>query len=374
MKHFYLGFLIASTALMAGCSADEPAAGGLSGQAKIAVRSSGDNVFDGQPVRLTVIGDNGGVVLDCKSASEIPPSVTLLGGDYTAVATVGDSVPASFDKRYFKGMTRFKVSHATPADVAVDCKIANVAVKVDIDPSVDNALHDYAVTVGHSAGKLTFTGRDSRSAYFMMPSLDETILEYELTGVTDTGTPFSKKGVIRDVCPATCYTLTISFQGKIDPAGGLPILLDVDTSVTEIEFEDEIQAPPVVEGIGVSLSEPIKIEEGAAESDVIVGIASTVGLKSLTAGSRAFTSAGLPDETVDFVGIDPDISAAFLKKGIKGVVKTGPDGGADAAINLSRFFQRILPPGETQVTITATDVNGQATTCIVTFEVAAAAR
>lgn len=362
--------VLATACLAISCSStDEPDTS--SGTAIFALRSGDGNTIvtdDTQPITLRVIGDKAGVVLDCKSINDIPQSITLLGGRYTAFATVGDSVPASFDKRYFKGMETFVISKDEPVNVILNCKIANTAVKINYADNVDEVLHDYVMTVGHSAGNVEFKGRDTRKAYFMMPSANEHELTWTLHGTTDTGTRFEKTGTIRNVSPATLYTIDVSFNGIIEPMGGFPIDIVVDTNATEINYEDIISAPPLIEGIGCDISKVVTVPDGGGDTDIIIGIGACAKLSSLVVTCDKFIDAGLPAATVDFVSASDDTVSGFLKKGIRAAIK---DNGTEytGAINLSHFFLSLLPVGETIVNITAVDGNGMTTQQSVTINV-----
>jgi len=101
-----------------------------------------------------------GVVRKYNGAAEMPTGgIKLLSDRYVAEAWAGDSVPASFDDRYFKGREEFTVSAGSNQSVSIVCKIANSAVKVTYADDVDGVLSDYVMTVGHSQGSLDFVGR-----------------------------------------------------------------------------------------------------------------------------------------------------------------------------------------------------------------------
>ncbi|MDE5635504.1 MAG: DUF4493 domain-containing protein, partial [Muribaculaceae bacterium] len=117
--------------------------------------------------------------------------IWLTGGTYVAEAWAGDSVPASFDKRYFKGRENFTVAAGNVAQVNLVCKIANTAVAVNYDESIDKVLDDYKLTVSqtYSSGKLEWEGRDDRRGYFMMNSRDHD-LSYVISGTKQDGSEF----------------------------------------------------------------------------------------------------------------------------------------------------------------------------------------
>ncbi|MCH5345842.1 MAG: DUF4493 domain-containing protein [Muribaculaceae bacterium] len=367
IKSIYIAASLAGVLMagMTGCTCvDEPV---TAGTVALDVSLPGDDgsrgLIENLPVKVSVSSATAGIVFSSKEDTQFPLQLTLLGGEYTATATVGDSVPASFETRYFKGNETFTVSASAPAQVTVVCKIQNTAVAVEYDPEVDDVLHNYSLTVGHSAGELTLTGRDPRRGYFMMPA-GERDLTWTLAGTTDTGAEFVKTGVIRDVQPATLYTVGISFAGTINPAGGLPIEIEVDTRAEEITVDNVINDAPVIGGIGFDLNEVVVLNSGDDFSDLVVGIASTSALASLSVSSDCFVPAGLPAPSIDFVTASADDAALWLKKGIRAAVKE-----PTSAINFSRFFQTLLPEGTSTITIRAVDTAGMASTATLTVTV-----
>ena len=73
-----------------------------------------------------------GVLHKWIGVDDMPESIYLRYGSYVAEAMAGDSVSASFDKKYFKGMSPFEAS-ATNAttQVSVACKLANVVASIE---------------------------------------------------------------------------------------------------------------------------------------------------------------------------------------------------------------------------------------------------
>lgn len=77
------------------------------------------------------ISSEKGLVRRYNSLSEVPSEpIDLVTGHYVAEAWTGDSVSASFDKRWFKGREEFDVAAGQTAQVDLVCRIANVAASV----------------------------------------------------------------------------------------------------------------------------------------------------------------------------------------------------------------------------------------------------
>jgi len=149
------------------------------------------------------ISNSKGVVRKYNGVGEIPASgIKLLCDNYVAEAWAGDSVPASFDKKWFKGREAFTVRRGEIMQVDVECKIANVVVEVRYDEQLHNAFESLSLTAGHKAGSLTFEGREDegRPGYFMMPSFDKDIA-YTMTGVLADGTEKTVSSVIVNAKP-----------------------------------------------------------------------------------------------------------------------------------------------------------------------------
>ena len=127
---------------------------------------------------------------------------SLSTGNYKVEGWAGDSVPASFTSQFFKGETTVAVEKAITKEINLDCRIANVAFKVNISESVKEILPDYNLTVSHVAGELTFKDDNlSSTGYFMMPKGDKN-LKWVLTGTLKGGAKLEKTGEIERIVEA----------------------------------------------------------------------------------------------------------------------------------------------------------------------------
>ena len=68
------------------------------------------------------IANDKGVVRNYSGADQVPASIGLLSGRYKALAWTGDSVPASFEAKCFKGYTEFIVEKGKTTPVDPACK------------------------------------------------------------------------------------------------------------------------------------------------------------------------------------------------------------------------------------------------------------
>ncbi|MDE6086456.1 MAG: DUF4493 domain-containing protein, partial [Muribaculaceae bacterium] len=162
---------------------------------------------------LIWISNSKGLVREYKGIRSVPAEgIWLTGGQYVAEAWSGDSVPASFTERYFKGIQKFEIKSGNVDRVSLPCVIANVGVSISYEESVDKVLKDFTLTVGHSAGSLTWTGKNENRGYFMMNSRDKD-LTYLLKGINEYGEEYTQEGMLKKVKPGTEYKLRISHQG-----------------------------------------------------------------------------------------------------------------------------------------------------------------
>lgn len=185
------------------------------------------------------ISNEKGVLNKWVGVQNIPSNgVALRYGSYVAEAMAGDSVPASFSKKYFKGASEFTLeSTSSTAQVSVACRIANVVASIDESTIDSNLMSDLKVVIGNSKGELTYAADSIMDyGYYMMPSGD-TSLTYTITGVNNKGTSFTKTGEIKDVQPAHNYRFMFEYNPSVDGQGGA--FLTVIVADEEL-YEDEV--------------------------------------------------------------------------------------------------------------------------------------
>lgn len=289
--------------------------------------------------------------------SEIPSSITLLSGDYKAVAWAGDSVPASFTKKYFKGSTPFVVKKNEAAAATVNCKIANVVVSVKLDESVKALLKDYSVTVNNGKGSLLFNAENIAAAkgYYMM-SGSEKNLNWTINGLqANTGAELVKEGVIENVKPATEYTLTLKYNETTEEIGGAWITVEVDETTIDINEEVVITPAPRIIGSGFDINKP-QIGESGKFRRINVYVSSASALKNVELTSDCFANAGLAATSFDFVNMSQTAVKEIAAKGIS--FENNYNAEADNAIAKIIFddlFLNTLANGSYTIQIKATD-------------------
>ena len=98
---------------------------------------------------------------------EVESGITLASGDdYKVRVTAGDSVAASFDRKFYAGEEPFVIAKGQQTTVNVTCNIANALVKVNFDKEFDTYLKSAEVNVAVDAenGGLNYQWASSEEA------------------------------------------------------------------------------------------------------------------------------------------------------------------------------------------------------------------
>lgn len=307
------------------------------------------------------ISSTKGLVRKYEGINNVPAEgIKLIGGHYIAEAWAGDSVSASWDARYYKGRQEFDV---TSGDVTVNlkCTIANVLASVAYDASVDEALRDYTMTIGHSRGTLKFEGKDDRVASFMMPSTDVN-LTWKLEGKDIKGDTFVKEGTIANVLPAHQYNLKVHYTpSSIGTGGGF---FDVEVDDTEIVINNEVViiSAPQISGYNFDIDQQLVAELGK------------VGRKSvLVAGATSLTSVVLSSDNlsgilsisgndVDLLKMTEEVKADLDAKGLNFLYTYDAENDVSLLkVNFEETITNSLAEGVVTFHFKATDSNGKFT-------------
>ncbi len=200
---------------------------------------------------VVYISNEKGLIYKEKGLDNVKESFTLKAGKYVAEAWTGDSVSASFDKKFYRGYEPFTVTKGSTSNVVINCRIANVVASVNtstIDPNL--MKDDYQITIKNSRGELTFN-KDNASfekAYFMMPT-DDTTLEYTISGTNIDGQSFTKSGTIPNVQRAHHYILNFEYnpdETPSSPVGGVFIKINIkDEEITDNKIETFYTRPTI---------------------------------------------------------------------------------------------------------------------------------
>lgn len=355
---------------MAGCSDDAKYdLGNGSGEGRVMLRASlNADVTKSRAITSTDelakeamiwISNEKGLVRRYDASNPLPAGgVTLLSGNYTAEVWAGDSVPASFDTRWFKGAEKFTIGSGSVSQVTIVAALANVVSSVVVEDGAKEVLSDITMTVGHKTGTLEFTPElieQNAKGYFMMPSIDKD-LAWTLKGTLPTGEEFSKTGTIENARPKTEYILTVKHDGGVtSPVGGAFITVEIQEA-TVVEDEYTINAAPAISGIGFDLSQAVIAEPGKFAKKSL-WIAATSFLKKVEVRCDAFTDLlGIGGNDFEIFGMDPSLETVINEHGLRWTYTTHDDTNfSEMKISFDKELLNNLPSGEHAVTVIVTD-------------------
>lgn len=210
------------------------------------------------------ISNSKGVLHKWVGVDNMPESVYLKYGEYVAEAMAGDSVTASFDKKYFKGAQPFSVSaDNVSTQVNVACKLANVVASIDQTTVDSKYVKDLVVTVKNSRGELVFNNQNYMDkGYFMMPKGDRS-LSYTVKGKNTNNEEFTKSGTIDGVQAAHDYRFKFQFNPGESTTGGAFFDITIE-DVPLIEGEVVFKGKPAFQwsGTGLAIDDQIQGEKG----------------------------------------------------------------------------------------------------------------
>ncbi len=265
-KYIYLAAIGAAT-LAAACSEEKFDASGkgslalsatLSSDVEVVSRATDQELAESCKI---LISNEKGLVRRYNGIAEVPATIDLVTGSYVAEAYAGDSVSASWDKRFFKGREDFEIKAGETTPVNLACKIANTVVSVNYAEGLDEVLSDYTMTVSHKRGSLTFEGRTDAKGYFMMPSYSKD-LTFTLQGKQINGDDFTYEGVIENAAPATEYRLNVTYTKQTNEVGGVVFSIKIDKTEIEVRTDIKVIAAPKIEGYDFDIANPITGEPG----------------------------------------------------------------------------------------------------------------
>lgn len=329
-----------------------------------------DQVLDDNCV--VYISNDKGLVFKEKGLSNLPEQITLRQGRYLAEAWTGDSVPASFDKKFYYGKETFDVASRT-TEVQLTCKIANVVASVNKNSIDDTQVKNLHVTVSTSNGSLEFTNDNfGQQGYFMMPfdaeKKRESVLNITVAGENILGEPFHKERTITNAKPGYEYVVKLSYDDTGDePNGGGYITMMIDERELLVPVVHEIFAAPSIEGVDFDIDKQIIGEAGQFVGDKQVKIVAFDEITSFTIECVDAGNLHLPAQAIDLKLCDDATIASLHAAGItwdKTVedIENNKDGHKRqlSYIVFSEQYLNNLPERDTEyrIILTATDGTG----------------
>lgn len=236
-KFFIYNIIVLFTLGLSGCS-DDSVYGDGEGDATISItpeirsdvaevpvsRAADDPYIETenllQKLNIVVSTQRGNAIRYWNSASGIPwrngtpggsIDFSLNAGTYTVEAWTGDSIAASWTRRYFKGKQTVTLQPGSRTNIRLTCKIANTAVDVIYSDQIDDVLEHYSLVVTSASTSLNFEGRESRTGYFMLPTKSHD-LKWVFNGIRKNGTACHEHGTISNAKPSTKYRFRINYE------------------------------------------------------------------------------------------------------------------------------------------------------------------
>ena len=256
-----------------------------------------------------------GLIRYYKGLSEVPEELQLKSGSYNVKVTAGDSVPASFDKTYYKGMVPFEITNGTVTEQNVKCSIANVLSTVSFSDNVNELFKNYTMTVYTKFGSLDFTQENIGAIGYYMLSEGDSSLKWKFTGVLQNEKEFEKEGEVLAES-ATHYTFKLNFVDDIED-GGASLQVTVDeTPLETIEDEVEVKQRPSFRGVGFDFGTPYIYALNAA-SELSFKIAVTSALTEATLACDKLTEWGFSGNTLQLANLGEDEISALAANGLQ---------------------------------------------------------
>lgn len=256
------------------------------------------------------------------------PGLSLSSGAYRVRITSGDSVDASFDKKYYEGNESFEIRQAQTTPVEVVCNVMNTLAKVEFDASLEPYLEkgEVSVAVDVDGGSLTYPyqkeAAEAKTGYYSLPQGKEYLI-CTFTGVAKNGRKFTQTDRIESAKKSTLYTLTYKISDLETPApptdeGGAFIDLKVDeTPLAKKEEEILIYQRPQFRAVNqseeVEMKQPWFLELNS-QIQPEVKIYTSTPLAEASVTSEVFTKLGLASAELNLM--DEATRVELQEKGI----------------------------------------------------------
>lgn len=305
-----------------------------------------------------------GLIRYYKGLSQMPEELQLTTGEYSVQVTAGDSVPASFEKSYYKGAKAFEITTGNVTNQEVKCKIANVLTAVSFGDNINELFKSYTMTVYTKFGSLDFTSENIGAIGYYMLSEGEESFRWKFAGVLQNGKDFTKEGRV-DAAPATHYNLQLNFSTDGYEDGGASLQLIVqETPLETVEDELEIKQRPSFRGIGFDFASPYMYALNAT-NELSFKIAVTSALESATLSCDKLNEWGFSDNTLQLANLSEEDKADLAANGLQLVEAFEPNTKAGImTVTLNSSFIQKMTDVEASYTfvLSAVDADGLSNT------------
>lgn len=257
-----------------------------------------------------------GLIRYYKGVSQMPEELQLTSGGYTVRVNAGDSVPASFDKSYYKGESSFEITTGNVTNQEIKCKIANVLTAVKFSDNIDDLFESYTMTVSTKFGSLEFTRENMNAIGYYMLSKGETSFQWNFDGILQNGKEFKRSDVVAAES-ATRYDLKLNFDtdGYEDGGAALKVTVDI-TPLETIEDEVEFKQRPSFRGVGFDFSSPY-IYALNSTNELAYKIAVTSALTDATLSCDKLMDWGFESNTLQLANVSEEDKLALEEKGLQ---------------------------------------------------------
>lgn len=316
-----------------------------------------------------------GLVRYYKGLSQMPEELQLVSGGYNVRVNAGDSVPASFDKSYYKGVAPFEITKGNITTQEVECKIANVLANVNFGDNTDELFESYKMTISTKFGSLEFTNENKGAIGYYMLSEGETTIQWQFDGTLKSGKHFEKLGAV-DAEPATRYDLSLNFTTDDYEDGGAVLKISVDVTPLEtIEDEVEFKQRPSFRGVGYDIKSPYIYALGAT-NELAYKIAVTSALTDATLSCDKLTTWGFNTNNLQLVNISEEDKTVLAENGLQ--LTSAFDEATGAGILTVTFTSELIQKLTTEETsysfaLTAIDALGKSNSTTLSVVVSDAA-
>lgn len=320
---------------------------------------------------VVYISGDGKLLHKYKGLENVPSELHMKNGSYVAEAWSGDSVGASYDKKFFRGYEPFTISGGETS-VVVKCKIANVVASVNhstIDPEV---MKDWNVTFSHSRASLDINeDTQTEKAYFMLPNADKD-LHYKVTGKRADGKEFSKEGVIENVQRAHEYVVNFSYTPDNTQMGGAFIQIVIDDQNIEEKTDVPLYSKPDIKGENFDITGQIIGDPGNFTSESIAKVSAFGGIKTMNISSDDYAALSWPANNMNLIDLSESLKNDLNNKGLTWDIAYNSDRNlATSFIHLSAAYLNSLPEKDTEyaITVNATDIYGKSNSAVIRIAV-----
>ena len=320
------GLLLLSAAMQS-CAVEEPFGSGEGVlQMKLVINSDVTRAAMSQEDLsancVVYISGERGLVFKERGLNNLPDQIALREGKYIAEAWTGDSVPASFDSKFYYGNKGFDMVAGSDNELELVCKIANVVASIGANTVDDTQIKNLHVTVSTSNGSLEFTPENYKTAkgYFMMPFKDgvrESTLKVKVEGENILGEPFVKEKTVENVKPTHEYVVKLSYNSdEEEPQGGGFVSITIDERENLVADTVEIFAAPAIDGVDFDIDKQIVGNPGEFSGDKVVKVVAFDEITSFTIECIDAGNLNLPAQAVDLKKCDDATIAQLHAAGI----------------------------------------------------------